>query len=374
MNACRYVLAGAAWLFGIAAFAGPEEATRSDPVIEVRQQIPSEIDPGSAVGVELVIRNAGSSAAEDVTVCSALPAGFELVAAEPRPQPGAKPTWVLARLAPGEEQTLRLQLRRKADATEARLTSVVDVSYRGRVRSVAEAVVRQPVLTLSAAGPASVTLNDPALFRITVSNTGTGPARDVVLMSLLPKGLEHKQGNDLAVDLGTIAAGKSRTVELAVAAKRTGDMRVQIRLESRDTAVVEEVTCCRVEPAWLTLTASTAGPVEVNRPALHELVVTNDGPNPAPKVELVLTLPKEVDFARATDRGEFDPTTRNLRWEFGDLPPGAKRVVVWNGLIRSTGEWPARARLRVEGKDLREFPCTLRAVSTGVASEVREGR
>ena len=80
----------------------------------------------------------------------------------------------------------------------------------------------------------------------------------------------------------------------------------------------------------------TAPPaVEANKPALFELVVGNDAADPKKAAELVVTLPKEVIFVRATDRGVYDPITRTVKWDLGQVAPGSGGRLCGTGLSRS---------------------------------------
>ena len=88
--------------------------------------------------------------------------------------------------------------------------------------------------------------------------------------------------------------------------------------------------------------AITAPPaVEANKPALFELVVGNDAADARKGAELVITLPKEVIFVRATDRGVYDPVARTVKWELGSVAPASGGAWCGTGSSRSRASWPS---------------------------------
>ena len=103
--------------------------------------------------------------------------------------------------------------------------------------------------------------------------------------------------------------------------------------------------------------------IEANQPALFEMVVGNDGPEARKAAELVITLPKDVIFVRATDRGTYDPVARTVKWDLGEVRPGERRSIVWNGIVKEPGKLTFGANLTAGGKEQREMKCPVKAVA-----------
>src|SRR5262249_9687017 len=50
----------------------------AQPNLEVKQVLPESVDPGAPVPLEIVLRNVGTTAAEEIVVTDVLPAGYDL--------------------------------------------------------------------------------------------------------------------------------------------------------------------------------------------------------------------------------------------------------------------------------------------------------
>jgi uncharacterized repeat protein (TIGR01451 family) len=353
-------LAGALALVAVAAGQSP---TRLDPVIEFRQKVPTEIDPDEPVAIEIHVRNSGKGVAEAVTVTDLLRPGVELVDADPSPARGdGHLCWCLGRMAGGQEQVVKVRLKRAMGNVEPSLMHTVEVSYHCRGQNNAEAKVRQPVLGLAVGPVEAAPIGTPATVRITVTNPGNFPVKDVMLQSVLSDGLTHPAGNDLENSMGTLEAGQTKTVNLTLTPKQVGDQTAKVKVHARGMKSVEEVARVKGTPALLSLSVTNPPAVEANRPALFEMVVGNDGPESRKAAELVITLPKDVIFVRATDRGTYDPVARTVKWDLGEVRPGERRSVVWNGIVKEPGKLTFGANLIAGGKEQKEIKSTVKAI------------
>ena len=82
--------------------------------------------------------------------------------------------------------------------------------------------VQPPSLRVTKTGPATATAGRLATYRITVTNSGAGEARDVMLRDVLPRGFSvpgkvaggSVSKGAVSWDLGTLAAGASQTVKV----------------------------------------------------------------------------------------------------------------------------------------------------------------
>lgn len=354
-------LAGALALVAVAAGQSP---TRLDPVIEFRQKVPTEIDPDEPVAIEIHVRNSGKGAAEAVTVTDLLRPGVELVDAEPTPARGdGHLCWCLGKMAGGQEQMIKVRLKRAMGNVEPSLMHTIEVSYHCRGQNNAEAKVRQPVLGLAVAPVDAAPVGTPATVRITVTNPGNFPVKDVILQSILSDGLAHPAGNDLENSMGTLDAGQTKTVNLTLTPKQVGDLTAKVKVHARGMKSIEEVARLKATPALLSLSVTSPPAVPANTPALFEMVVGNDGSESRKAAELVITLPKDVIFVRATDRGTYDPVARTVKWDLGEVRPGERRSVVWNGIVKEPGKLTFGANLVAGGKEQKEIKCPVKAVA-----------
>ena len=360
LRAGAFPLAGA---LAFVAIAAGQDVTKVEPVVEFRQKLPAEIDPDEPVAIEIHVRNTGKAVADAVTVTDLLRPGVELVDADPTPaRMDGRLSWALGQLRPGEEQVVRVRLKRAPEVSDPSLMHTIEVGYQARGQNNAEARVRQPVLGLAVKCPDAAPVGTPAVVRITVTNPGAHAVRDVMLHSLLPDGLGHPAGSDLENSLGTLEPGQTRTLNLTVTPKVVGDLTARVKVTGRWAKAVEEPAKVKATPALLSLAATLPAAVEANKPALFEMVVANDGPEPRKAAELVVTLPKDVIFVRATDRGTYDPVSRTVKWDLGEVGPGERRSVVWNAVIKEPGKLSFGANLTAAGKEQKEMRYGLKAV------------
>lgn len=343
-----------------------QDVTKIDPIIEFRQKMPAEIDADEPFPVEIFVRNTGKGTAEAVTVTDVLGPHVSFVDADPSPAKGdGRLSWALGTLGAGTEQVIKVRLKAAATA-DPKFLHTIEVAYQGRGQNAREGTVRQPALELTVAPPEPAPVGTPVPIRITITNPSRTPAREVVLLSTLPDGLAHRAGHDLENSLGVIEAGQSRTLNLTVTPKQVGDFAAQLKLQAKGTKPVEASARVKATPALLSLSVTGPPAVEANKSALFELVVGNDAADIRKGAELVVTLPKEVIFVRATDRGVYDPVARTVKWDLGQVSPGERRSVVWNGIVKEPGKLAFGASLKAAGKEQKELHCTVKAIPADV--------
>src|SRR5581483_5976911 len=84
ITAATLLVAGLALAAGLPAADLPP--ARSQPVLDVRQNLPDQIAPGESVPIDIVVRNVGAAPADAVTVHGALAPGLDLTEATPVPE------------------------------------------------------------------------------------------------------------------------------------------------------------------------------------------------------------------------------------------------------------------------------------------------
>jgi len=346
----------------VSAAAG-QDVTRIDPVVEFRQKMPAEIDADEPFPVEVVVRNTGKATAEAVTVTDVIGPNVTFVDADPSPAKGdGRLSWALGSIPAGSEQIIKLRLKAAATA-DPKFLHTIEVTYTGRGQNARAGTVRQAALELTVAPPDPGPVGTPIPIHITITNPGTTAARDVVLRSLLADGLSHRAGHDLENALGVLEPGQTRTLDLTVTPKQVGEFAAQFKLTAKATKMVETTVKVKATPALLSLAITAPPAVEANKSALFELVVGNDAADARKGAELVITLPKEVIFVRATDRGVYDPVARTVKWDLGSVAPGERRSVVWNGIVKEPGKLAFAASLKAGGKGQQEVRCPVKAVA-----------
>lgn len=341
------LILAAALVLGPGSSARGQQAVRSQPMIEVEQNLPQRVEPGEAVPIEIVVRNNGTAAAQNVTVVASLPSARALLDAAPQPErvSGAL-QWALGVVEPGGRCVVRVRLASQADgAAEAELRSAVKVTYQSSVQSDAVCVVRRPELALQVTGPDSALVGEAARIVIAVRNTGTAAVPDVMLQTVLPAGLSHPGGNDLESEVGTLKPGETRQITLAVTPTQAGEFRPRIAAVSRGATLIEHEGKLRVQEFKIVLATNGPRLLYQDWVGSFELVLRNDGRAAVGRLAIVAGLPRGLAVVRASDGGTYAAKDHRLHWELENLKPGESRTLVWNGVARGVGEQVCKVQL-----------------------------
>jgi len=312
---------------------------RQIPHFTVEIRSPEQINVGMPLDCEIIVRNRGDRAAESVLVEQEAPPGAQVLQTEPAADVnGTKLRWTLADFGAGTERRLRVRLQVQR---EMELNTLVAVSV--ATAAPLKTRVTRPQLTVKQRAPANVLAGNPASIQIEVANVGTGPASKVIVRDQLPPGLHHPHGTDVAMELGTLGAGETRTVTLDVQAVSPGQYVNQVSVTGDGGLTAKNGTEVRVGQAGLLLVQT--GPLlrYLNTETVFQLEMTNPGDVPVRQVQLLDALPKEMLFAEASDGGRYDKDAHTVEWRFDALLPGETKRISLKTVPTAPGEMKNRA-------------------------------
>jgi hypothetical protein len=316
-------------------------------LLEVSQKLPERIEAGVPVPVEMIVRNVSAFTAEEVVMRMALPTGYDLLDASPSPaRVNEKLSWPVGRLNSGEQRVVRACLKPIASSSPASLRIAVEATCQVRAESIQSTPIASSKLDFSVSRPDTLSTNVPAELKITIRNTGDAPARDVILATALFPGLTHPSGADLETTLGTLEPGQTRTVPLQVTATRAGQTTARVTVEAKGKSPISQVVHLMAEDVRLRVAGRGPESLPEQFTGLFELTVRNDEAELAHQVSLIVSLPRELAFVRASERGDYHAETHSIRWQIGDLRPGEQRAFAWNGLGQKPGA--AECKIRVQ--------------------------
>ena len=184
------------------------------PIIQITSSAPASegavLHPGDTVEFTIGIQPMLPGFLEfEFILNNMLPQGLRYVTGSGVPAPlavvGNQLTWV-ARTS-GQYVAIRYTAIVADDApTDTMITNSVSYNVRpgggplpGTVST--DIIVSTVNLSITASAPAQAPSNGAVRYALTVANSGTGPARDVVVVALLPPGSEHVSGGQLFGDL-----------------------------------------------------------------------------------------------------------------------------------------------------------------------------
>lgn len=320
----------------------------SNPSVELRQSMPSEVRFGQPIGVDLVVVNNGSVMVDKVIVTQDLPKGVDLLSASPMPARSADTLiWSLGEMEPRQSRSIKLKLGLRMGEAEPELKCNARVKYESVVASVAK--VYQPKLVVETTSPLNGVVNGKLKLEIKITNTGNTAAKSVLLRAPLPPELAHQFGPDLENDLGRLEPGESRLVPLTMTGVKAGRTVSKIMVSTEGAQSVEKIVPVEILQVHLGLAARSPKTRFLHRPNEYAFTVSNKGAAEASDAKLVAALPKGVSFVHASDSGQYDAGKHEVVWAVGNVKPGESREITMTGVATELGDQECKALLSANG-------------------------
>jgi len=275
---------------------------RNTSTLLIEETAPKQVRVEHDATAQVRVTNLTNAPVRDITLWNKQNDAFRVTSvsnATTRPSQQGQIAYNIGNLGPKESKTFQIGgIAERVGTVE----NCFAVTYQPPMLCTTMEVVK-PALQVVAEGRSEIDICDPIDYRYTVTNTGSGLARNVVLREQLPDGLTTADGQRLvSADLGDIPQGQSRSVTAHLKAARTGRFTTRAVAQSRDdTAHSPELATVVHAPA---LAMAIKGPEQeyVGKQVNYQIVVTNKGDAPARDATLKL---------RASDTG------RVVAWNMG---------------------------------------------------------
>lgn len=268
------------------------------PQLTVSHTGPQKVMIGETVALEITVSNTGTGAATGVVIEEDVPLGLAH-------QKGNELEFELGTLRPGETQ--RLPLTMTADKPGVIENTVL---VRGEGNLVAESTIAMeviaPDLQVELRGPRMRFLDREATYDVFVANPGTAAAREVELVTYLPKGMKfidagnkgHYEPQNHAVywSLEELPANQSGAAKLTLLPIETGPQKLAVEgraergLQNRAEKIVQVEGSAELD---FTI-ADESDPIEVGAETTYVITLTNSGSSPANDIQLAVALPPEL--------------------------------------------------------------------------------
>jgi hypothetical protein len=336
------------------AVAGHQVQVR-EPQLAVKMRIPEKTVAGETVTLLFAISNPGDGVAELVKLKVMLPEGLE----HPR---GKIVEFDVGNLAPKEIKTM--QLPALAKGTGAQKCMIV-ASGEGNLacNDTASIEVLMPRLDIAMAGPKMRYLYRHAVYTLKVTNPGSAPAANVEVQELIPAGfrLHHAQGGLyqegtrlVSWNLGDLQPGQSKEIAVDLIPTEPGEHRLiahaktarGLKTEAEVRTLVEGLPSLEMEVNHLD------DPIEVGAETAFEIRVANKGTKTETNVEVVCTLPEQLEFvgAKCTTTLRYRQEGRELIFEvMPKLAPRAEEIFRVQVKGIAPGDIRFRTRIRSDG-------------------------
>jgi uncharacterized repeat protein (TIGR01451 family) len=252
--------------------------------------------------VQIEVANPGTGEATGVMLLATVPPGVSHEA-------GPALEFEVGTLRPGESKQLDLVLTaEEAGRITNAMTARADANL--EVEAVCDFEVIAPDLKVSVEGPKQRYLERPATYTVSVDNPGTASAKEVQLITQLPKGLQFVSANNMGEydaathsihwSLAELPANERGTVELTALPVEAGEHTLQVA--SRAEQGLEDRTEAHVKVEGLVALSfevtATDGAVPVGGEIAYDVTVVNQGSKPAKNVQVVAAIPQGL---RATN-------------------------------------------------------------------------
>ncbi|MGH7163392.1 MAG: hypothetical protein ACREID_07895 [Planctomycetota bacterium] len=294
---------------------------KSSSAVLVERGIPAEVPVNQPCEYEIVVTNLTKDLVEDVVLTEYLAESFAHETSDPSAAAeGGALRWSLGTLGAGEKRTLKVKGTPRATG-EMKLRC--EVGYRSL--QYGKTSVVEPKLALVRSAPSDNILGDPIELRFTVSNPGTGKARNVVIAETLPDGLATLDGaNTVRIEVGELRAGASREYVVRAKAARTSSyaLRATASAEGGLAAESAPVNLVVTAPA---LTLAVEGPSDwvLDRPLSWTVTLKNTGDGVAKGCQVRFPLPAGARFESATEGGSVRDGA--VQWTIEAVKPGEER-------------------------------------------------
>jgi uncharacterized repeat protein (TIGR01451 family) len=310
------------------------------PVVTLNVEGSDVTASGQPVIFKIYVRNVSKAKAHNVTVRVTQPKNAERIKWEPAAtHDEADARWVFKSLEPGQEKTIEISYKPKAEAEKVELHAHVSFEFgRGMVTNVSP-----PSLSIKKEGPEKIVVGDAVTYRITVTNNGRVTVRDIEVKDMLNKGLLH---DDREMSRGTVsgqltsrvdpktgermwtipalAPGQTKIIEYRVKANNAG--RIGSTVMATATGVQKD-TGHDVEVLTANLQVSAEGPTgdkgKVGQPAMYKILVENRGTADLKNVVAKCVIPPDMHATRATNGGQ--PFRDHVQWIFRELKAGESK-------------------------------------------------
>lgn len=319
---------------------GPIAAPARDalaPQLALEVTVPPTVGVGKDITCSMKLANNGRASTMPVTLRGTLPAGVELVRAEPAPvREGNQLIWTLSGLSAGQSRTLQTVFRSKLSGPVTQ--SYQATSYDG-LRDEKQAVtqVADPSIAVEINGPASIALGKPIQYTITLTNKGTGTASNIVLLHDCDAGLEHptmgtSKPPTVQMRIAALGPGQSRSEVLTLTSREAGKFsnRVTATADGNLTAKAEHAVTVQAAQLAIDLKAPTR--CLINQQVDWTITVTNPGNAVVENCTVQDILPPQLSFVSADQQGMVQ--NGQILWRLGNLAPGENKVLHVKGVCR----------------------------------------
>lgn len=323
--------------------ATPLLVTRQSPQLSVETSGPRTITVGKEANYEIVLKNSGELAASDVSVTVRIPDFAELLGSKATSGTSENGTpaenaavsgsysvqWRVPRVEAHARETLSLRI-----VPRKSLPFELGVAWHiSPVSSQTTVEVQEPKLAISLAGANEVLFGQTKVYKLSLSNPGTGDAENVML-HLSP--LSDPNAAMTKHHIGTLPAGDTKVIEVEMTARQAGKLviRAQAMADNGLNAEISEEIVVR--RAAIAVNVSGSKSKFTGTAAAYTIHVSNTGDAPAEAVQIAAQIPAGAKFISAAN-GQFNADSGKIVWTVPAIRAGSEVTLECKCLLMSAG-------------------------------------
>ena len=308
---------------------------RRTSAVLIERGAPTEVILGQDYEYVIKVTNLTDGDLENVVVNETPGANLKISSSEPKASgSGGNMSWNLGNLGARKSKMIRV---RAAATSVGSVEACCEATWQSVVCSTTRVV--QPKLSLVKTGTAETLICDPIVYKLTVTNGGTGPAKNVVINDNLPAGVTTLSGKKtVRINVGTLNAGQSKNYSIRAKATKTGSFQNSATATATGLSAKSGTVTTKVTAPKLTIEKTGTRKTFIGRNIDYTIKVTNTGNGVAKDTVVTDPVPAGTRFLSASDGGALNGGV--VTWDLGTLQPGGSRTLTMR--VKSGGESKVR--------------------------------
>lgn len=295
------------------------------PKMTIQKMAPPEAVLGQPFIYHVLVKNSGTTSAQKVVVEDRIPKGAKLTGTIPRAeQINDRIIWRLGEMNPGTEKKISIRV---IPETAGQIGSVATVNFVTEVAS--ETKITSPKLAIQSDQPGAVKPGEITVVNYTITNSGSGDAKNVYVRSIIPPQFSHPGGDDLEYNVGVIPAGETKQIQLKLKAIKPGAGKSVSSVIGDGNLKAETEVPLKVIGTSAQFLLTRKGPKNryLGRSGVYENVIANNTEKPIQKISVFESIPPGMKFVTASANGQFDTVRNVVQWNIAELAARDQRVL-----------------------------------------------
>jgi len=283
----------------------------------------------ASVGGDLVyrIRIKAADEVKNVRVVEAIPAGVQFTSATPPASlSGTMASWNFPSMRRGDTQDITVTVKPITEGDHTICSTVtVDNTF------CLDFFAGQPKLEVVKKGPATIELGEEASWTVTVTNSGSAVASNVVVTDTLPDAFTPT--SNLRQSIGDLAPGQTETVTYTAKAVQQGNFQNRAIAsyqgsgpDGSGSAGSSPAASAPIAVVQSGIRVRKSGPAEayVFKPEVFQITIENTGDTDLKNVRITDILPKGASVA---NNGRGRVSGNAIGWMIPNLPAGSSQLI-----------------------------------------------